>query len=163
MAAKMSVLGLILSFYPYLRSAMVQFPLLIITSHFFQLTISLHNVKQRIVSKTKKKQSWIEVGGPTLPSQPNAITWLLLAYHHWAMLLPTPIRACRIWLPKHFTCYHAATPPATAPAYAVTCRRCWKSPLDCATDLLSQIWQHITTVSFVWAFIFVYREAQKRL
>ena len=31
----------------------------------------------------------------------------------------------------------------------------WKSPLDCATDLLSKIWQHITTVSFVSVFIVV--------
>ena len=30
-----------------------------------------------------------------------------------------------------------------------------KSPLDGATDLLSKIWQHITTVSFVSAFIVV--------
>ena len=31
-----------------------------------------------------------------------------------------------------------------------------KSPLDGATDLLSKIWQHITTVSFVSAFIVVF-------
>ena len=30
-----------------------------------------------------------------------------------------------------------------------------KSPIDCATYLLSKIWQHITTVSFVSAFIVV--------
>ena len=39
-----------------------------------------------------------------------------------------------------------------------------KLPLDGATDLLSKIWQHITTVSFVSAFIVVYsRKPKKRL
>ena len=49
----------------------------------------------------------------------------------------------------HFTFYNAAPPPPAAPPPAVTCRHRQKSPLDDATDLLSQIWQHIRTVSFV--------------
>ena len=38
-----------------------------------------------------------------------------------------------------------------------------KSPLDGATDLLSKIWQHITTVSFVSAFIVVYSRKPKNV
>ena len=36
-----------------------------------------------------------------------------------------------------------------------------KSPLDGATDFLSKIWQHITAVSFVSAFIFVFARKPK--
>ena len=36
-----------------------------------------------------------------------------------------------------------------------------KSPLDGATDFLSKIWQHITTVSFVSAFIVVFSRKPK--
>ena len=50
--------------------------------------------------------------------------------------------------------------------YCVAGRR-RKPPLDGATDFLSTIWQHITTVSFVSAFIFVLprkpEKASKRL
>ena len=38
-----------------------------------------------------------------------------------------------------------------------------KSPLDGATDLLSKIWQHITTVSFVSAFIVVFSRKPKNV
>ena len=49
----------------------------------------------------------------------------------------------------HFTSYNAATPPPPASTCAVACRRRQELPLDGARDLLSQIGQHITTVSFV--------------
>ena len=40
----------------------------------------------------------------------------------------------------------------------------WKSPLDCATDFLWKIWQHISAVNFVSVLIFCFcQEAQKRL
>jgi len=121
---------------------------LIIRRNFFQLTISLHNFSKKELFPNPIHWSRILIGGPPLLSLPFAITRLLLA-DHWAMLLPTPIGACRTWVPRHFTRYNAATPLPAASAHAVTCRRRRKSPLDGARDLLSQIGQHITTVSFV--------------
>ena len=121
---------------------------LIIRCNFFQSTIILHNVKKKELFPKPIYQRQILIGGPPLLSMPFAIIRLLLA-DHWAMLLPTPIRACQTWVPRHFTCYNAATPPPPASTRAVTCRRRQKSPLDGARDLLSQIGQHITTVSFV--------------
>ena len=70
------------------------------------------------------KQSQIVLGGPTLPSLPNAITETGFCRqqsehvkHEFRGILP-------------------ATPPPDAPACAVTCRRRRKPPLDDATDLL---------------------------
>ena len=111
------------------------------TNHQTQLFSIDHKSQQCFKKKLLPKpikQSRTLIGGPPLPSLPNAINQLLLAIHS-AMLLPTSIRACQTLLPRHFTCYHAANPPPTARARAVTCRRRQKSPLDGATDLLSQI------------------------
>ena len=121
---------------------------LIIRRYFIQLTISLHNVLKKELFQKPIYRHQILIGGRHPISPINPLNRLLLA-DHWAMLLPKQIRACRTWVPRHFTRYNAATPPPAASARAVTCRRRRKSPLDGARDLLSQIGQHITTVSFV--------------
>ena len=57
MAAKMSVLGLILSFYPYLRSAMIRFPLIFPIYRAPQNT--LHDKKGHLQVVTKLPKRWI--------------------------------------------------------------------------------------------------------
>ena len=75
---------------------------LMLRRKFFQMTISLHNITNKLLLPKSIYWSQNLIGGPHLPGLPNDIPWLLLAYH-WAMILPTPIRACRARVLRHFT------------------------------------------------------------
>ena len=87
MGEKMSVLGLIMSFPPYLRSAMVQFPLKKLKCREGSQLCKLSQLCYYFLSSFEKEKKKIDI-----PSNPPPIAvWNSLTNQFWGILGPTKL------------------------------------------------------------------------
>ena len=121
--------------------------------NFFQLTLSLLNVSKKIILKTNKLDSDFQLWtwGPRGPHN----------LRHQILEIPSVSRV-RNAVRCRGTCLQGVLLKSFFSPNSWSCLQDYrgagrrqKSPLDGATDFLSTICQHITTVSFVSALIFV--------